>query len=117
MATGWAAYTHAMVDSKLCSGAGVYGHDGNPWAQTPSADDVKKNAQKYSLTPTGFTATAAEVKTFIAALKGGDAGIQGIQASGIKLGGVKYMALDCSGGVLRGKHGEAGIAITLTGKT
>jgi len=98
MATGWALYTNALVATKHVSYAGIFGLDGATWANS----DAK-----------ALPASAVEVKALAAAFKDASP----LRASGLMLGGVKYIALGCDEKTLLGKKGTGGVIVAKTNKT
>ena len=92
----WQQYVDSnLVGTKACKHAALVGLDGNTWA-----------------TSAGFQVSQADAKAIIA----GFSNPGGLQASGIKANGVKYMFLRADDRSLMGKKGTAGIHCTKTGK-
>jgi profilin len=93
----WQQYVDTqLVATGKVTKAVIADHAGNPWACSP-----------------GFAPTQAE----LAVVAAGFANPASLQASGIKVGGTKYMFVrDLPNNILGRKGGDSGIAIYKTGK-
>jgi len=102
----WKGYTDKLLASKGCTGGGIYGHNGGTWA----------------VSGTGISATAAQIKAWVAALQS-DAGITKLREAGFWNGdekastSIKYILLTAvAGDKLVGKKGNAGICVMISAK-
>ena len=93
--SGWDAWINPLVDSKAAKSVGIYGHDGNPWAQSK-----------------GFSVSAAEVKAIVVGAGKADA----FAASGVMCAGTKYMFLRAQDNYVFGKKGAGGCGAYKTSK-
>ena len=98
----WQAYVDQnLVGTGKLNKAAIHGHDGTLWATTQGfAVNTVNNNQ---INPN-------EVKTLASAFK--DA--SGIRASGLHLGGVKYIALRADDRSIYGKKGQGGVVCVKT---
>ncbi|KAF3341531.1 profilin LP04 [Carex littledalei] len=95
----WQAYVddHLMceIDGQFLTSAAIFGHDGNPWAQSPNFPQFKPEE------------IAAIMKDF------DEPG--SLAPTGLYLGGTKYMVIQGEpGAVIRGKKGPGGITVKKT---
>jgi len=102
----WKGYSDKLVASKGCTGGGVYGLNGAAWG----------------VSGTGITATATQIKEWVAALQS-EKGVEALRAKGFYNGdekapsSLKYILLTATpGDKLVGKKGNAGICIMISGK-
>ena len=92
----WQAYVdNNLVGAKKVTSGAIAGFDGSIWAKSPS-----------------LNISAQEAKNLYA----GYSNPSTFQASGIVVGGVKYMFLRVDGESLIGKKGQGGIHISKTNK-
>lgn len=84
-----------MTASGAVKMAAVVGNEGGVWTTSP-----------------GFDVTVAEIKTIIS----GFSNANGLQASGVTVGGTKYMFLQSDDNQIQGKKGATGVSIAKAGK-
>ncbi|KAG6494469.1 profilin-like [Zingiber officinale] len=83
------------IDGQKLKAAAIIGHDGSPWAQSPSFPEFKP--EEISAIMTDFDVPGSLAPT------------------GLFLGGLKYMVIQGEpGAVIRGKKGTGGITIKKT---
>lgn len=91
----WDSYRDTLIKSGSVTKAAVVGHEGGVWSSSP-----------------GLEITADEIKTLIRGLSNAEA----LQASGVRVGGQKYMYILSDETQIQGKQGATGISIAKAGK-
>lgn len=96
----WDSYRDNLIASQCVDKVVICGiPDGSVWTQSP-----------------GIAINPAEVKAIIAGFKKGPGGRDALQASGVTLGGVKYMFILGEDDAIQAKKGAAGLSIAKSGK-
>lgn len=107
----WQSYVDDhLIKTKIISGAVIAGHDGNIWAfggvHTPPEPRDENHREP-------FTPTADELKKLISNFGKTDI----LAASGVVVGGKKYMYLSSTDKVVRAKKGVSGVHVMKTTQT